>query len=84
LMAMRIRRYNAERITQYGRDYHEDQAVQTGFEPVWYSILRDYTKNYYFSVYFSSCATMKPDTSLPKKLIFSPIKDHLPLTPSPC
>jgi hypothetical protein len=44
LMAMRMRRYNAERIAQYGRDCHEDQAIQTGFDPVWYSILQDYTK----------------------------------------
>ncbi len=36
------------------------------------------------SVYFLTQAMMKADTSLPKKLIFSPIKGRLPLTPPPC
>ncbi len=56
----------------------------TGFHPVCYSILRDYAKNYLVSVYFLTQTMMKSDTSVPKKLIFSPIKGCLPLTPPPC
>ncbi len=61
-----------------------DQILVTGFDPVWYSILRDCVKNYLVSVYFLTQATMKSDTSIPKKLILSPMKGHLPLTPPPC
>jgi hypothetical protein len=41
-------------------------------------------KNYLVSVCFLTQAMMKSDTTVPKKLIFSPIKGRLPLTPPPC